>query len=81
MREVYAERLATLLECARDRMAGLLKISGVEAGLQTAAWLHNALDAESVAAAAADAKEIRRGIGDLSRTLEKEFKRLRTATP
>jgi GntR family transcriptional regulator/MocR family aminotransferase len=37
MREVYAERLATLLECARDRMAGLLKISGVEAGLQTAA--------------------------------------------
>jgi GntR family transcriptional regulator / MocR family aminotransferase len=54
MREVYAERLSTLLESARERMAGLLEISGVEAGLQTAAWLLNGLNGESVAAAAVE---------------------------
>jgi GntR family transcriptional regulator/MocR family aminotransferase len=109
MREVYAERLATLLECARERMAGLLEISGVEAGLQTAAWLHKGLNGESVAAEAArlaveviplslychrpfgreglqlgfaaiDSKEIRRGVRDLSSTLEREFERSRIAT-
>ena len=109
MRDVYAERLSTLLECAQERMAGLLEISGVEAGLQTAAWLHKGLNGESVAAAAAergvevtplsrychrplereglqlgfaaiDSKEIRRGVRDLSSTLESEFERLRTAT-
>jgi GntR family transcriptional regulator/MocR family aminotransferase len=37
MREVYAERLSTLVECARERLTGLLEISGVEAGLQTVA--------------------------------------------
>jgi GntR family transcriptional regulator/MocR family aminotransferase len=108
MREVYAERLTTLLECARERMAGLLEISGVEAGLQTAAWLHTGLNGESVAAAAAergvevtplsrychrplgreglqlgfaaiDSKEIRRGVRDLSSTLESELKRLLAA--
>jgi len=53
MREVYAERLSVLLECARQSLAGLLEISGVEAGLQTAGWLRGGLDAESVADAAA----------------------------
>ena len=52
MREVYAERLSVLLESARQHLAGLLSISGVEAGLQTAAWLAPGLNAESVAAAA-----------------------------
>jgi len=53
MREVYAERLAVLLEEARLRLAGLLEISKVEAGLQTAGWLCGGIDAESAAAAAA----------------------------
>jgi len=53
MREVYAERLSVLLEEARSRLAGLLEISPVEAGLQTAAWLCGGIDAESAAIAAA----------------------------
>jgi len=53
MREVYAERLSVLLEEARLRLAGLLEISNVEAGLQTAGWLGGGIDAESAAAAAA----------------------------
>lgn len=52
MREVYAERLSVLLECARQSLTGLLEISGVEAGLQTAGWLHPGLDDELVAVAA-----------------------------
>ena len=39
MRELYAERLAVLLESARSRLAGLLEIPNVEAGLQTVGWL------------------------------------------
>ena len=54
MREVYAERLSILLECARQSLTGLLEISGVEAGLQTAGWLRRGLDAELVAARAAE---------------------------
>jgi GntR family transcriptional regulator / MocR family aminotransferase len=53
MREVYAERLSILLEEARLRLSGLLEISGVEAGLQTAGWLCDGIDAESAATAAA----------------------------
>jgi len=53
MRQVYADRLSVLLECARQSLTGLLQISGVEAGLQTAGWLCAGLDGESVAAAAA----------------------------
>jgi GntR family transcriptional regulator/MocR family aminotransferase len=56
MREVYAERLSVLLEEARLRLAGLLEISTVEAGLQTTGWLCGGIDAESVAAAAAKHK-------------------------
>jgi GntR family transcriptional regulator/MocR family aminotransferase len=53
MRQVYAERLSVLRESAQQRLAGLLEITGVEAGLQTAAQLGGGLDGESVAAAAA----------------------------
>ncbi|PYX90561.1 MAG: hypothetical protein DMG67_12605 [Acidobacteria bacterium] len=53
MREVYAERLSVLLQEARLRLAGLLEISSVEAGLQTAGWLGDGIDAESAATAAA----------------------------
>lgn len=53
MREVYAERRGVLLEAARDRLQGALAITGVEAGLQTAAWLtagHDAIEVEARAA-------------------------------
>lgn len=53
MREVYAERLSVLLESARQRLAGLLEISNIEAGLQTVGWLRGAMDGEAAATAAA----------------------------
>lgn len=53
MREIYAERLSILLEEAHMKLAGLLQISSVEAGLQTAGWLCGGFDAESAAAVAA----------------------------
>ncbi len=53
MREVYAERSSVLLEAARQRLTGLLEISTVEAGLQTAGWLCGGVDGESAARAAA----------------------------
>jgi GntR family transcriptional regulator/MocR family aminotransferase len=52
MREIYADRHSTLLDEAKSRLAGLMDISGVEAGLQTVGWLHEPLRAEAVAAAA-----------------------------
>ena len=59
MREVYAERLAVLLEGARRHLSGLLDIAGVEAGLQTAGWLAPGLgEAASAAAAAARGVEV-----------------------
>jgi len=54
MREIYAERLSVLLESARDHLAGLLEISGVEAGLQTVGWLREGLSEQSAAQAAAE---------------------------
>jgi GntR family transcriptional regulator / MocR family aminotransferase len=53
MRQVYAERRAVLLESARQNLSGLLEISSVEAGLQTAGWLGGAMNAESATRAAA----------------------------
>ena len=53
MREVYAARSAALLEGARQRLAGLLEIPEVEAGLQTVGWLCGGMDGESAARAAA----------------------------
>jgi GntR family transcriptional regulator/MocR family aminotransferase len=53
MREVYAERLSVLLEAAREKLAGLLEISEIEAGLQTVGWLREGIDGESAFRAAA----------------------------
>jgi GntR family transcriptional regulator / MocR family aminotransferase len=53
MREVYAERLGVLLEDARHTLTGLLELSDVEAGLQTAGWLCGGIDGESATRAAA----------------------------
>jgi len=53
MREVYAERLAVLLEAAREKLGGLLEISAIEAGLQTVGWLCEGIDGESAMRAAA----------------------------
>ena len=53
MREVYAERLAVLLEGARRHLDGLLDLIGVEAGLQMAGWLREGIDDGRAAAAGA----------------------------
>ena len=53
MREVYAGRLSTLIEAAHQRLQGLLDVSAVQAGLQTAGWLSRNVKAEAAAAAAA----------------------------
>ncbi|MGC4049553.1 MAG: PLP-dependent aminotransferase family protein [Paludibaculum sp.] len=53
MREIYAERVGVLLESGRSRLAGLLAISDVEAGLQTAGWLRAGLQGSAVCKAAA----------------------------
>jgi GntR family transcriptional regulator/MocR family aminotransferase len=53
MRELYAERLSVLLECAREKLMGGLEISNVEAGLQTVGWLESGLKAERIAEMAA----------------------------
>ena len=53
MREIYAERLSVLLESAKGRLSGLLEVSNVEAGLQTAGWLTPGISGEAAARAAA----------------------------
>jgi len=53
MREVYAGRLSALLDGARRHLTGLLEISPVEAGLQTAGWLSPGLQSEAAATLAA----------------------------
>jgi GntR family transcriptional regulator/MocR family aminotransferase len=53
MREIYAERLNVLLEESRTRLAGLLEISPIEAGLQTVGWLADGIDGEIATTAAA----------------------------
>ena len=57
MREVYAERLSILMQSARQRLAGLLELSSVEAGLQTVGWLHEGIDSEA-ARRAAEARKV-----------------------
>jgi GntR family transcriptional regulator/MocR family aminotransferase len=61
MREVYAERLSVLLECADRRLSGLLKVSRIEAGLQTVGWVGRSIGGDEAAAAAA-----RRGVEVIS---------------
>lgn len=53
MRQVYAERLAVLLESAREMLGGLLDVSPVEAGLQTVGWLQSGIESEQASDAAA----------------------------
>jgi GntR family transcriptional regulator/MocR family aminotransferase len=53
MRELYAERLTVMLESSRSRLAGLLEIPSVEAGLQTVGWLAPGIRAEHAAEEAA----------------------------
>jgi len=53
MRELYAERLSVLVESAHERLAGLLEIPSVEAGLRTVGWLQGGIVAERAAQAAA----------------------------
>jgi GntR family transcriptional regulator / MocR family aminotransferase len=52
MREVYAERLSILVESARRKLAGLLELSSVEAGLQTVGWLCQGIDSAEARRAA-----------------------------
>src|SRR6185295_1390420 len=54
MRELYAERLAALLDAAQQTLSEFLQISSVEAGLQTIGWLKAGIAPEAAAAAAAD---------------------------
>ncbi len=54
MRQLYAERLAVLVESARQRLGGLLELSSVEAGLRTVGWLQGGISAERAARAAAE---------------------------
>jgi GntR family transcriptional regulator / MocR family aminotransferase len=59
MRELYAERLLVLLESAKDKLAGLIEIPIVEAGLRTVGWLPRGVSAErAVRAAAAQNVEV-----------------------
>jgi len=53
MRELYAERLAVLLQAAKQELKDVLEISTVEAGLQTVGWLKHGQSAERVADLAA----------------------------
>jgi GntR family transcriptional regulator/MocR family aminotransferase len=53
MREIYGERLKTFQEEARSRLAGLLELSKIEAGLQTVGWLSGGWNGAPAAASAA----------------------------
>lgn len=52
MRELYAHRLALLLESAKKKLGGVLRVDEAEAGMQTIGWLRDGLSAEAVAKAA-----------------------------
>jgi GntR family transcriptional regulator / MocR family aminotransferase len=67
MREVYAERLSTLLESAQRKLAGLLQLSDVEAGLQTVGWLRPGIDSKAAQRAAGLRKVEVTPLGDYSR--------------
>jgi GntR family transcriptional regulator/MocR family aminotransferase len=53
MRELYAGRLATLLEGGRRHLPGLLEISNIQAGLYTVGFLKNGMTSREAEAAAA----------------------------
>jgi GntR family transcriptional regulator/MocR family aminotransferase len=53
MRELYAGRLAALLEGGRRHLSGLLEISNIQAGLYTAGFLKNGMSSREAERAAA----------------------------
>ena len=53
MRDIYATRLAALLDYGKSQLAGLLEFSPIEAGLQTSAWLQRGIEDTAAVAAAA----------------------------
>jgi GntR family transcriptional regulator/MocR family aminotransferase len=56
MRKVYAERLGALSHHASQHLSGFLRLSDIEAGLQTIGWLRTGVVAENAALAAARRK-------------------------
>jgi GntR family transcriptional regulator / MocR family aminotransferase len=54
MRELYAERLAALLEGGRRHLEGLMDISSIRAGLYTAAFLRNGMTSREAELAATE---------------------------
>ncbi|MGI8961442.1 MAG: hypothetical protein ACR2IV_17110 [Bryobacteraceae bacterium] len=53
MRDLYATRLATLIDAGHEHLKGLLEISNVQAGLYTAAFLENRMTSRQAERAAA----------------------------
>jgi GntR family transcriptional regulator/MocR family aminotransferase len=53
MRDLYASRLAVMIDAGRRYLKGLLQISDVQAGLYTAAFLENGMTSREAEAAAA----------------------------
>lgn len=53
MRELYAARLAALVEGGRRRLGGLLEISNIQAGLYTVGFLKNGMSSREAETAAA----------------------------
>ena len=58
MREIYAARRGALREAVGRHLEGLLEVGGIEAGLQTAAWLAEGLDEEAAVVAAAAERQV-----------------------
>lgn len=56
MRKIYAERLQALSHHASRHLSGVLRLSDIEAGLQTIGWLKTGILAEDAAFAAAKRK-------------------------
>lgn len=63
MRELYHSRLSTLIEEGRRRLAGLLDISPIQAGLSTASFLRNAMGSREAEAPQMGAGSKRWGCG------------------
>ena len=54
MRNLYARRLETLIECGQKYLGGMLEISNTKAGLYTAAFLQNGMTSRQAEAIAAN---------------------------
>ncbi len=52
MRDLYSSRLAVMIDAGRQYLKGVLQISGVQAGLYTAAFLQNGMTSRGAEAAA-----------------------------